>query len=79
MCPWTFVKNEDRKRYPKILVQAKAATPRCHGGLRNCEDVFYYIRVLRRRDECDEENHYVYEAGWQKVTVASVCTKFQLG
>ena len=76
-CPWFNVINNDRKRYPNELTEARCKCDRCLGvdGLSQCEPVYYNVHVLLRTEQCDGEGYYKWQSGWQKISVGCTCAR----
>ena len=75
-CPWYYIMNRDHNRYPMDLAEARC---RCkygvgQGGKTACEEVFYYVRVLRRTNNC-ENGRWVFVARWQRISVGCTMTR----
>ena len=74
-CPWYHVQNTSPDRYPESVYEARC---RCRhaislGTKTACELLHYYVKVLRRSDEC-EDGKYVYTKGWQRIGVGCIST-----
>ena len=77
LCPWFNVINNDRKRYPNELTEARCKCDGCIGGdgLSQCEPVYYNVHVLLRTEQCDQEGYYKWQSGWQKISVGCTCAR----
>ncbi|XP_013408964.1 interleukin 17-like protein [Lingula anatina] len=76
LCPWYYVVNHDKYRFPPAMAQAECRCSGCIGLGQNdkvCEKVWYNVRVLRRLDECDSEGNYKYIESWQQISVGCTC------
>ena len=74
-CPWYYVINHSGDRYPRDIAEARC---RCQygaglGGETACEQVKYFIRVLRKTG-CTNGT-YDYTNGWQSVAVGCTLTR----
>ena len=77
LCPWYNVINDDLRRYPKELTEARCKCDRCIGvdGLSHCEPVYYNVRVLRLSRQCDDAGYYKWQPGWVKISVGCTCAR----
>ncbi|OWF53697.1 uncharacterized protein LOC110446026 [Mizuhopecten yessoensis] len=84
VCPWSYVRNEDLDRIPRVIFEAKCIHSRCHGchadrdasPLRRpmCSEVHYYAMVMRKMG-CDETGRDQYERVLQKISAGCTCLR----
>ncbi|CAH1774010.1 unnamed protein product [Owenia fusiformis] len=77
ICPWSYVYNYDKNRFPSTMVQASCnCKDGCYGkeyGF-GCRPVYYNVRVLRKQaGECGEDGFYKYIPDWERIAVGCTC------
>ncbi|KAK2144146.1 hypothetical protein LSH36_781g00000, partial [Paralvinella palmiformis] len=78
LCPWYNVMNYDPDRYPSNLIEARCKCTTCTGvdpgSGAGCQPIYYNLPVLRRSNNCLPNGQYIYNKGWQKITVGCTCS-----
>ncbi|XP_069134206.1 interleukin 17-like protein [Argopecten irradians] len=80
VCPWSYVRNEDPERIPRVIFEAKCIQSSCHGceadtsTLPVCSEVYYYASVMRKTG-CYENGSYRYARTTQRISAGCSCLR----
>ena len=71
-CKWNYVQDIEDDRIPRLIAKAQCACQHCHRG--NCQHVYSYIPVLKKR--CNRVTGvFVYKKFIYEVPVGCVCVQ----
>ena len=81
VCPWSYVMEEQKDRFPRTIPVAKCKCSNCIGPDPNktyCSKIYRQIPVLKRHECNAATKFYIYRWKTIKISVACVCTNVRV-